>query len=122
MSNTPAQGAAANETAKKNLVPRVMLILLVAFLLLSDVVVAADQLTARGAALMNACAACHGPDGRSQGAIPAIDALSSERLVTALRAFRAGERQGTVMNRIAKGLDEADIEAVAAYVGAPRSR
>lgn len=100
-----------------------MLILLVAFLLLSDVVAAAaDQLTSRGAALMNACAACHGPDGRSQGAIPAIDAMSSERLVTALRAFRAGERQGTVMNRIAKGLDEADIEAVAAYVGAPRSR
>lgn len=121
MSNTPAQGAAVNETAKKNLVPRVMLILLVAFLLLSDAA-AADQLTSRGAALMNACAACHGPDGRSQGAIPAIDAMSSERLVTALRAFRAGERQGTVMNRIAKGLDEADIEAVAAYVGAPRSR
>ena len=74
---------------------------------------AADQLAARGAALMNACAACHGPNGHSQGAIPSIDTLSRKNLVTALRAFRAGKRQGTVMNRIAKGLSDDDIDAIA---------
>ena len=68
-----------------------------------------------GAAIANACATCHGPDGQSQGVIPSINSLSKENFVAAMRAFRTGERQGTVMNRIAKGLDETDIEAVAAY-------
>lgn len=77
---------------------------------------AADQPTTRGAALLNACAPCHGPNGHSQGAIPSLDTLSRKNMVTALRAFRSGERQGTVMNRIAKGLSDDDISALAAYV------
>ncbi|MGE0682060.1 MAG: cytochrome c [Candidatus Binatia bacterium] len=91
------------------------LILVLSLSSLSLPVIAADQSTTRGAALANACATCHGPDGRSQGAIPAINSLSKESLLTAMRAFQSGERQGTVMNRIAKGLDDADIEAVAVY-------
>jgi sulfide dehydrogenase cytochrome subunit len=82
---------------------------------------AADQLTARGVALINACAACHGSNGHSQGAIPSIDTLSREKMVTALRSFRAGERQGTVMNRIAKGLSDDDIDAIATQVVAAQS-
>ena len=82
---------------------------------------AADQLTARGTALMNACAACHGPNGHSQGAIPSIDTLSRKNMVTALRAFRAGERKGTIMNRIAKGLSDDDIDALATQVAAAQS-
>jgi sulfide dehydrogenase cytochrome subunit len=77
---------------------------------------------ARGAALANACAACHGPHGRSQGAIPAIDNLPAEEFVTALKGFRAGERTGTVMNRIAKGLDDADISAVGRYFAIRQQR
>ncbi len=77
---------------------------------------AADQPTARGAALLNACAPCHGPNGHSQGAIPSLEALLQKNMVAALRAFRSGERQGTVMNRIAKGLSDDDIAALAAYV------
>lgn len=77
---------------------------------------AADQFTVRGAALANACATCHGPDGRSRGAIPSIHSLSKESLLIALRAFQTGQRQGTVMNRIVKGLDDEDMEAVAAYL------
>ena len=75
----------------------------------------AEPVSSRGAALAYACAACHGPDGRSQGAIPALQTISRERFVADLEAFRAGDRQGTVMNRIAKGLDDADIAAVASY-------
>jgi cytochrome subunit of sulfide dehydrogenase len=76
---------------------------------------AADAAATRGAALVNACAACHGPDGHSQGAIPSIDRLSAEDFSAALQAFRAETRKGTVMNRIAKGVDDADIRAMAAY-------
>jgi cytochrome c553 len=35
--------------------------------------------------------------------------------MTALQAFRAETRPGTVMHRIARGLDDADIIAVATY-------
>jgi cytochrome c553 len=69
----------------------------------------------RGAALAYACVTCHGPEGRSQGAIPSLTALSSADITTALQAFRAETRPGTVMHRIAKGLDDADIAAVATY-------
>lgn len=83
---------------------------------------AANGEAARGAALVYACAACHGPNGRSQGAIPSIETLSPEEVIVALTAFRAGTRQGTVMLQIAKGLDEADINAVAAYMATLRGR
>jgi len=83
---------------------------------------AADSAAPRGSALINACAACHGPDGRSQGSIPAIDNLSTEDFIAALQAFRAGTRQGTVMTRIAKGVDDAELRAMATYLAGRRGR
>jgi sulfide dehydrogenase cytochrome subunit len=82
----------------------------------------ADGLAARGASLAYACAACHGPDGQSQGAIPSLNALSAADTIAALQAFRAGPRKGTVMLRIAKGFDDADITAVATYFATLRQR
>ena len=89
--------------------------LLIAVFFLSDVVVAAREPAKRGVDLAHACATCHGPEGHSSGAIPSLNTMSKEAFITSLRAFQSGERQGTVMNRIAKGLDEADIDAIAAY-------
>ena len=83
-------------------------------------VAAVDSAMARGPALVNACAACHGPDGRSQGAIPSIDNLSAEDFILVLKAFRAETRKGTVMNRIGKGVDDAEIAAMAAYFAGRR--
>lgn len=85
-------------------------------------VAAAEPAASRGLAMANACAACHGPDGRSQGAIPSIDNLPAAEFTTVLKAFRADARKGTVMNRIAKGLDDAEIDAVAAYFTAHQRR
>ena len=96
------------------------LFLCLPLLLVGAHVALADPNLSHGAALVNACAACHGPDGQSHGAIPSFNTLPKDSIVEALRAFRSGERQGTVMNRIAKGLDDADIEAIAAYVTTPR--
>ena len=76
---------------------------------------AADAVTARGTALAQTCVTCHGPEGQSQGAIPSLATLSSADLRTALQAFRAETRTSTVMHRIAKGLNEDDMAAVAAY-------
>lgn len=76
----------------------------------------AESDRSHGAALVHACAACHGPEGQSLGAIPPFTTLPKERLVAALRAFRDDTRPGTVMNRIAKGLEDVDIEAIAIYI------
>lgn len=91
------------------------LFVLFAGLLSVPAIASADPISTRGATLAYACAACHGPDGRSQGAIPPLDRLSPEHFREAMHAFRTGGRQGTVMNRIAKGLSDTDIEAVTAY-------
>jgi cytochrome subunit of sulfide dehydrogenase len=88
--------------------------LLIVTLWLPDIV-AAETGLARGAALAHTCVTCHGPEGRSQGAIPSLTTLSSADIMTALQAFRAETRPSTVMHRIAKGLDDADITAVATY-------
>ena len=94
-------------------------IVLIAGLLPSSITVA-DAAMAGGPALANACAACHGPDGRSQGAIPSIDNLPAEDFISALQAFRADTRKGTVMNRIGKGVGDAEIAAMAAYFAGRR--
>jgi cytochrome c553 len=75
----------------------------------------AETVSVRGAALAYTCVTCHGPEGRSQGAIPSLATLSAADIMAALQAFRAETRPSTVMHRIARGLDDADIIAVATY-------
>ena len=50
------------------------------------------------------------------------DLLSAEDFMAALKGFRADARKGTVMNRIAKGLDDADIEAMGTHFASLRQR
>ena len=70
------------------------------------------------AMLANACAPCHGTDGRSPGAIPALSGKSADYIVQRMLEFKAGAREGTVMNRIAKGYTDAEIAAVAQHFAA----
>lgn len=77
----------------------------------------ADSPASRGAALASACAVCHGPGGRSRGAIPGLDGLSPESLRRAMYDFRAGKRPATVMRYIVAGLAPTDIEAVVVHFG-----
>ena len=97
-------------------------VILLVSLLAVPALASAAPITAGGPALAQACAACHGPGGRSQGAIPSLDRLPPEDFRAAMQAFRTKERRGTVMNRIAKGLSEASIEAVAAYFAGAQAR
>ena len=71
---------------------------------------------ASGAMLGNTCAGCHGTNGISNGpAAPSIAGLDYDYLVDAMTEFKAGERRSTIMNRIAKGYDEADIKAMSKF-------
>ncbi len=66
--------------------------------------------------LADACAACHGTDGKSPSTIPSIQGKSADYMRQRLMAFKSGEREGTVMNRIAKGYSDAEIAAIATYL------
>lgn len=59
------------------------------------------------------CSGCHGPGGHSPGAIPSLSGRSAEALAELMRGFRDGKRPATVMDRIAKGYSDAEIDAVA---------
>jgi sulfide dehydrogenase cytochrome subunit len=59
------------------------------------------------------CAGCHGPNGHSPGTMPSIYGRTAGSIAETLRAFRADQRPATVMNRIAKGYSDGEIDAVA---------
>ncbi|MGM0952904.1 MAG: c-type cytochrome [Pseudomonadota bacterium] len=69
-----------------------------------------------------ACAGCHNPkgDGNEPGGYPAIGGQSAEYLANQLKAYRAGERDGTnnasIMVDVATELTDSEIEAVASYI------
>jgi sulfide dehydrogenase cytochrome subunit len=67
--------------------------------------------------LAASCDTCHGPQGRSPGAIPAIAGLDAPALRASLEGFKQDRIPATVMNRIAKGFTDAEIAALAAYLG-----
>ena len=68
--------------------------------------------------LAASCAACHGTNGNSIGGTPVLAGLDAAHFMLQMKAFRSGERASTVMHRHAKGLTEAEIEALAAYFAA----
>jgi len=64
------------------------------------------------------CANCHGTDGRSRGAIPGLAGQDAAVIVQRMKEFRDGRRAATVMQQLAKGYTDAQIEAAAAYFAA----
>lgn len=65
--------------------------------------------------LSGTCAGCHGSDGSSVAITPSIAGHSDEYFVDTMLEFKSGERQSTVMGRIAKGYSDAEIVAMAGY-------
>lgn len=65
--------------------------------------------------LAASCTGCH--DG--SGGITRLDALSPQSIAAALLGFRTGEREGTLMNRIARGYDDRQIAMLARHFGRP---
>lgn len=75
--------------------------------------------------LAGTCANCHGPEGRapSGSAIPSLLGQSAHHLQQRLLAFKAGTAaNATVMTRLMKGYDAAQIEALAQWFGTQESK
>lgn len=72
--------------------------------------------------LAGPCANCHGPEGRSPGAIPAIAGLPADAAAERMLAFREDtDPSATVMPRLMKGYGEDEIRALARwFAGIPK--
>jgi cytochrome subunit of sulfide dehydrogenase len=77
---------------------------------------AAPNLSESGVRDMAAnCAPCHGTRGRPVPGSNAAGLAGRTDVATLLRAFRDGKRDSTVMQQIAKGYGEAEIDAMGGY-------
>jgi len=75
-----------------------------------------------GRNLAAACANCHGTNGVSQQGMPNLAGQQRGYLVQQMQDFRAGKRPATIMHQIAKGYSDEQIDALAAYFSAQKSR
>ena len=83
---------------------------------------AAESQRLRTRSLAATCAHCHGTDGRAvQGeALVRLAGRPADDTLSALLAFRAGQRPATVMHQIAKGYAPEQLEALAKYFAAQK--
>jgi len=77
----------------------------------------ASNLYKRG--LAATCANCHGTDGKGvvDGGMPLINNLTSEQILTQMKAFKSGAREGTIMPQLAKGYSDEQLETIANQLG-----
>jgi cytochrome c553 len=63
------------------------------------------------------CLGCHSQNAEGNGQVPRLAGQHPAYLVKQLSSFKAGERENGHMQAIASGLSEADMKALAAYIG-----
>jgi sulfide dehydrogenase cytochrome subunit len=80
--------------------------------LLTVMTVAADA--PPGAA---SCSGCHPAASKVDTLVPRLAGQDPAAMVSAMQAFRSGQRPATVMDRIAKGFSGDEIKAIAAWYG-----
>ncbi len=61
-----------------------------------------------GEIISSTCNSCHGPNGKSAGAIPSIAGLEKAYMVEAMKDFKSGKRPSSVMKKHAVGYTEAE--------------
>lgn len=85
-------------------------------LVIGGLSVSATALAAPSASMLSGtCAACHGPNGNSVAVTPSLAGTDKAYFVETMKAFKSGARKATVMDRVAKGYSDAEIEAMAGY-------
>ena len=87
----------------------------------ADLVARGEQLFRFGdsAKGVSACTACHGPTGAgvASAGFPSLKGQRAGYTETQLKAYREGSRANAMMKGVAQNLSDADIRAVARYVG-----
>jgi cytochrome c553 len=66
------------------------------------------------------CSGCHADSAGLETAVPRLAGRDAADTIAAMQQFRAGQRPATVMDRLARGYTDADIQAIAAWYAAQK--
>ena len=66
------------------------------------------------------CTGCHPSSARVSSPVPRLSGLDRAAIVRAMQEFRSGQRAATVMDRLAKGFTDDEIQAIAAWYATQR--
>jgi cytochrome subunit of sulfide dehydrogenase len=64
----------------------------------------------------SSCSGCHPASAKVESPVPPVRGREPAEIVSAMQAFRSGERSSTVMGRIAKGFSDDEIRAIAVWL------
>jgi cytochrome c553 len=67
-----------------------------------------------------ACSGCHPANAGIETPIPRLAGRNAAEMVQQMQAFRDGQREATVMGRIANGFTDPEIQAIAAWYAEQR--
>lgn len=77
---------------------------------------ATDKPIASGSAMAWQCAPCHGTNGQEfLEAMPPLAGMPAEQFTRIMLDYREGRRAAVVMDRVARGFTDAEIEAMAVW-------
>ena len=83
-------------------------------------IAAAAVVSAEPPAGAASCSGCHPASARVTSPVPRLAGLDRAAIVRAMQDFRSGQRAATVMDRIAKGFTDEEIQAIAAWYATQR--
>ena len=66
------------------------------------------------------CSGCHPSSARVSSPVPRLTGMDRAAIVKAMQDFRSGQRAATVMDRLAKGFTDDEIQAIAAWFATQR--
>jgi cytochrome subunit of sulfide dehydrogenase len=61
------------------------------------------------------CSGCHATSAKVETPVPRLIGRPAAETVKAMQEFRAGQRPASVMDRIAKGFTDEEVQAIAAW-------
>ena len=93
----------------------------IALALLHTTVAIAEGGDARARSLAASCANCHGTAGVSVGDVESLAGRPREEIVRKMQEFKSGARPATIMNQLAKGYTDEQIDALAGWFAAQKS-
>lgn len=87
-----------------------------AFALIQPAAAEGQNPIASGAAMAWQCAPCHGTNGQEfLEAMPPLAGMPAKQFTEAMIAYREGTRPAIIMDRVARGFNDAEIEAMAVW-------
>jgi sulfide dehydrogenase cytochrome subunit len=75
-----------------------------------------------GRSLAATCANCHGTNGASVGGMESLAGKPKDEIVRKMQEFKSGAKPATIMHQLAKGYTDQQIELLAAWFAAQKTK